>query len=178
MVGWSNIDMNYKVQPSTFWLLQKNSESLLAFLKFHNLLLKVSIWGNWIKPLIRYCVSYRRKRLQWIFLVVFIMVQLTVQEQVFIVRTYFETHSFQEIHRLFVLQFPQKTPPVKATLWKTVKKYLNHGTSLNRNPGNSGRKRASTCQNMRSWCRTTRPGHTRLTEIYQEWSFPVKLETV
>ena len=74
------------------------------------------------------------------FLVVFIMVQLTVQEQVFIVRTYFGTHSFQEIHRLFVFQFPQKTPPVKATLWKTVKKYLNHGTSLNRNPGNSGRK--------------------------------------
>lgn len=69
------------------------------------------------------------------------MGQLTVQERVFVVKTYFETHSFQEVRRLFLLQFPQKTPPVKATVWRTVKKYLDHGTSLNRNPCNSGRKR-------------------------------------
>ena len=74
------------------------------------------------------------------------MVQLTVQERVFIVKTYFETHSFQEIQRLFALQFPQKTPPVKSTLWRTVKNYLNHGTSLNRNPSNSGRKRTGRSQ--------------------------------
>ena len=41
------------------------------------------------------------------------MGQLTVQERVFVVKTYFETHSFQEVRRLFLLQFPQKTPQLK-----------------------------------------------------------------
>ena len=46
-----------------------------------------------------------QKRLQQTFLVVYIMVQLKVQKRMFIVKKYFETYSFQEIHSLFVLQF-------------------------------------------------------------------------
>ena len=51
------------------------------------------------------------------------MVQLTVEERVFIVSKYFETHSFVEVRNLFRERFPDKEPPVKKTIWRNVKKY-------------------------------------------------------
>ena len=47
-------------------------------------------------------------------------VPLTTEQRVFIVKTYFETKSLSEVN---------------------VKKYTHHGTSLNRQEKNSGRKR-------------------------------------
>ena len=55
--------------------------------------------------------------------------------------TYFQTHSLAEVQRLFRLQFPGRNAPDKKNIWRNVKKYLDHGTSLNRNQKNSGRKR-------------------------------------
>ena len=69
------------------------------------------------------------------------MVQYTVEQRVFIVKSYFETHSFVEVQRLFRIQFPDRNPPDKKNIWRNVEKYVNHGTSLNRNQKTSGRKR-------------------------------------
>ena len=77
------------------------------------------------------------------------MVQLTKEQRVFVVKKYYETHSFLEVQRLFAIQFPDRRPPVKWSIWKNVKKYEEHGTSLNRNQKNSGRNRTSrTAENL------------------------------
>ena len=65
------------------------------------------------------------------------MEQYTVEQRVFIVKTYFENHSFAEVQRLFRLHFPDRNPPDKKNIWRNVKKYVDHGTSLNRNQNNS-----------------------------------------
>ena len=69
------------------------------------------------------------------------MPQLTVEQRVFVVRTYYESHSFAEVQRLFRLQFPDRNPPDKANIWRNVQKYLNNGTSWNMNSKKCGRKR-------------------------------------
>ena len=69
------------------------------------------------------------------------MGQYTVEQSVFLVRKYYETHSYAEVQRLFRLQFPDRDPPDKKNIWRNVKKYEDHGTSLNRNLNHSGRKR-------------------------------------
>ena len=81
-----------------------------------------------------------------VFVVVFVMVQYTMEQRVFIVRSYFETHSFAEVQQLFRVQFPDRNPPNKMNIWRNVKKYLDHGRSLNRNLKNSGRKRTGRSQ--------------------------------
>ena len=70
------------------------------------------------------------------------MVQLTVEQRVFVVQTFFSTHSYVEVRRRFQIQFPGRRPPTDMTIYRNVKKYKEHGTSLNRNSSNSGRKRA------------------------------------
>lgn len=72
-----------------------------------------------------------------------IMVQLTTQQRVFVVKTWISTRSFIEVKRLFQNNFPEREPPTRKTIWINVKKYENHGTSLNRNIGNSGRRRTA-----------------------------------
>ena len=67
--------------------------------------------------------------------------QFTTEQRIFMVKTYFEHKSYEEVRRLFSIQFPERDPPTKAGIWKNVTKYLNYGTSLNRNVSNSGRKR-------------------------------------
>ena len=69
------------------------------------------------------------------------MVQLTKEQRIFVVRAYFETHSFVEVQQLFRERFPGRESPVKKTIWANVRKYEQHGTSLNRNAYNSGRRR-------------------------------------
>ena len=69
-----------------------------------------------------------------------IMVQLDSGQRVFVVKTYFETHSFDEVIRLFRERFPVHNPPSKNDQWRNVKKCTDHATSLSRNKGNSGRR--------------------------------------
>ena len=65
------------------------------------------------------------------------MEQYTVDQRVFIVKNYFENRSFAEVQRLFRLHFPDRNPPDKKNISRNVKKYVDHGTSLNRNQNNS-----------------------------------------
>ena len=74
------------------------------------------------------------------------MMQLTTEQRVFLVKSYFETDSFVEVQRLFAFRFPNRNPPHKKNIWKNVQKYLNHGTSLNRNSSSCGWKRTGRSQ--------------------------------
>ena len=56
------------------------------------------------------------------------MGQYTVERRVFIARKCYETHYYAKVQR-----FPGKDPPDKKSIWRNVKKYEDHGTSLNRN---------------------------------------------
>ena len=69
------------------------------------------------------------------------MVQLTTVQRIFAVKTDYETHSFVGTQRLFRIRFPDREAPTKMNIWKNVRKYGEHGTSLNRNEHNSGRRR-------------------------------------
>lgn len=69
------------------------------------------------------------------------MPQLTIGERTFVVEKYFETHSINEVLRLFRIAFPSRNVPNATTVWRNVSKHRLHGTSLNRNKGNSGRRR-------------------------------------
>ena len=48
-----------------------------------------------------------------------------------------------------MIRFPDREAPTKMNIWKNVRKYGEHGTSLNRNEHNSGRRRTGrTVQNI------------------------------
>ena len=69
------------------------------------------------------------------------MVQLTTDQRVFVVTKFLESKSLQETQLAFAEAFPDREPPAKKTIWKNVQKSREHGTSLNRNKGHSGRRR-------------------------------------
>ncbi len=68
------------------------------------------------------------------------MVQLTVEQRVFVVTKFHENRSLQATQDAFREAFPERGPPSKTTIWTNVKKYRDHGSSLNQNKGNSGRR--------------------------------------
>ena len=72
------------------------------------------------------------------------MVQLTTEQRVFVVETYLRTNSYIRVKQAFAERFGDREPPSKSTIDRNVRKYRNHGTSLNRNKGNSGRRRTAT----------------------------------
>ena len=59
----------------------------------------------------------------------------------FIVVNYTQTQSIAAVQNAFRVTFPGRNPPAKSTVLRNVRKYLITGTSLNRNKGNSGRRR-------------------------------------
>ena len=69
------------------------------------------------------------------------MVQLTLEQRVFVVTNFFSTKSYVEVQRLFRAAFPGRNPPTRMTIHRNVNKYLQHATSQNRNREASGRKR-------------------------------------
>ena len=69
------------------------------------------------------------------------MVQLTTEQRVFIVTNYTLTQSTTAVRNAFQERFPDRNPPAPSTILENVRKYLNAGTSLNLNKGNSGRRR-------------------------------------
>ena len=68
---------------------------------------------------------------------------MTTEQRVFVVTTYTLTQSVTEVQNAFRIRFPDRNPPNKKTILKNVRKYHNTGTSLNRNKGNSGRRRTA-----------------------------------
>ncbi len=69
--------------------------------------------------------------------------QFTPQQRPFMVTSYCQTGNVRETITAFQLQFPQRQPPNAKTIKRNVEKYRIHGTSLNRNKGNSGRHRTA-----------------------------------
>ena len=69
------------------------------------------------------------------------MLQLTTEQRVFVVKKFHENRSLQATQNAFREAFHERDPPAKTTIWANVKKYQDHGTSLNRNKGPSGRRR-------------------------------------
>ena len=70
------------------------------------------------------------------------MVQLTSEQRVFVVTNFIRTQSVPEVQDAFRVAFPDRNPPLRNTILDNVRKYQNTGTSLNRNRGNSGRRRS------------------------------------
>ena len=71
----------------------------------------------------------------------FIMPKLTIPERTFIVEKYFETKSVVAVLRQFQIAFPGRNPPSSSSVWRNVNQCRLYGTSLNRNKGNSGRRK-------------------------------------
>lgn len=75
------------------------------------------------------------------------MAQLSKEQRVFVVKSYYAAGKYTEVINLFRHRFPGRNPPNKTTIWsigsiwRNVIKYETHATSFNRNPNNSGRKR-------------------------------------
>jgi len=65
----------------------------------------------------------------------------TSEQRTFMVVTYLRTNSTNQVINEFVRRFPDREPPIKATIFYNVRKYRLHGTSLDRHRGNSGRIR-------------------------------------
>ena len=70
------------------------------------------------------------------------MAQLTREERVFIVLNYTQTQSSTTVQNAFQARCPGHNPPAPSTILRNIQKYLNAGTSLNLNKGNSGRRRS------------------------------------
>ena len=62
------------------------------------------------------------------------MVQLTIEQRVFVVETFLQIRSLAGTQAVFGEHFPDRDPPSKKTIWANVKKYREHGTSQN-SPG-------------------------------------------
>jgi hypothetical protein len=64
-------------------------------------------------------------------------------------KLYARTQSATEVRNAFQQRFGDRNPPPPSTILRNVRKYLNAGTSLNLNKGNSGRRRTiRTAQNI------------------------------
>jgi hypothetical protein len=59
------------------------------------------------------------------------MVQLTVEQRTFIIKTFFQTRSLQRTRESCRGRFPDRQPPALKTIWANVRKFSQHGTTLN-----------------------------------------------
>ena len=70
-----------------------------------------------------------------------IKMQLTKEQRVFVVENYHQSQrSLATVKQRFQARFPNRNPPTSRTILLNVRKYSNHGTSINLNKGNSGRR--------------------------------------
>ena len=74
------------------------------------------------------------------------MPQFTGQQRTFMVLEYAKTNSPTVVIERFRVRFPDRQPPTRQTILRNVLKYEIHHTSLNRNKGNSGRRRTARSQ--------------------------------
>ena len=57
--------------------------------------------------------------------------KLTIEQRNFIVKSYYETKSYNQVRTKFRTLFPERLPPKKTTIRKNVKKYDRDGSSVN-----------------------------------------------
>ena len=65
--------------------------------------------------------------------------QLTMEQHIFIVKSYYETKSYNQVQTKSRDLFPEHLQPNKTTIQKNDKHYQRDGTSLNMNNMNKGR---------------------------------------
>ena len=116
---------------------------------------------------------------RWISLIM----QLTKQQEIFIVTQYSRNKSLQHIRQVFELQFPERAPPTNHIILKPCRKFQDKGNILNLNTENSGRiKTARTPENINRINEmlienptvSTRRNETRLSKLVpvQNWTSP------
>ncbi|KAF2366854.1 Protein of unknown function DUF4817 [Trinorchestia longiramus] len=66
--------------------------------------------------------------------------QLTKEQRIFFVLEYETTKNCEQVRRAFNETFPERNSPDKKTVYRTVRKFNEHGSISNRYKGNSGRK--------------------------------------
>ena len=73
------------------------------------------------------------------------MVQLTIEQRVFVVLHYTKTQSIAAVQNAFLERFPDRNPPCKTTILRTFKNIQMPAQvlTLNLNKGNSGRRRTT-----------------------------------
>ena len=49
--------------------------------------------------------------------------QLTTEQRVFVVKTFYKTSSYPKVKEVFYGRFLEKDPPTNGTIWKNVVKY-------------------------------------------------------
>ena len=64
---------------------------------------------------------------------------LTKEQQIFVVKKYFEPGSYAAVINFFRWQFPDRNPPSNSSMQR-VKKNSEHGEIQNRKKKNSGRR--------------------------------------
>ena len=75
--------------------------------------------------------------------------QLTIPQRNFVVSRYIETKSYNAVVHGFRERFPDRNPPARRAVYENVRKYQNHGTSLNCNKKRFGRgKSVRTLENI------------------------------
>ena len=67
--------------------------------------------------------------------------QLTTEQHVLVVKTFYKTSSYLKVKEVFRRRFPEKDPPTNRTIWKNVGKYKTERINLNINKAGSGRRR-------------------------------------
>ena len=66
--------------------------------------------------------------------------QLIMEQRIFIVKSYYETKSYNQVQTKFRTLSPERLPPNKTRIWENIKKYKRDDISLNMNKGRSGRR--------------------------------------
>ena len=86
-------------------------------------------------------MKVRSRCIPWALNMALIRPQYSHEERAFMVLTYSDTRDLAETSRMFVEHYPDARHPSKSTILRNFQKYHQHGTSQNRNGGNSGRPR-------------------------------------
>ena len=89
---------------------------------------------------------------------------MSKEEGVSVIENFFERKSYISVQAAFRQQFNQASP-CKKTIEQNVTKYCSHGTSLNRNKENSGRRRTACSEEVIELFRNKLENNTNLTRI-------------
>ena len=69
--------------------------------------------------------------------------QLTDEQRIFIVETFFRLNNKQAVKNEFRVRFPNRVPPTDKTIRRLIAKFHDRGSVKNQNPFNSGRRRTT-----------------------------------
>ena len=92
------------------------------------------------------------------------MSQISKEERVFALEKFFERESYITVQALFRKQLNQ-IPPCKKRIQQNITKYHSHGTSLNGNKENSGRRRTARSEENIDLVRNILENNPNLTRI-------------